>query len=274
MSGTVSTRWYFPDWLSDPGLRASSLAARGLWMDLLCVAGANKGKDHGYVIIGGRVASDADIARMVGAAVEEIKTLVAELAANGVFNRDRRQAIYCRRMVRAEKSRTNGRLGGNPNLMKNNVEKKQVRDKSNPHIPEPVPGPSESKTAAPPKPAKRATPRTRIPERAVLAEGPNMDFALSKGFSASDSVSMFEEFRDYHVGKGNQMADWAAAWRTWVRNQIKFKRGGSNAKTTGSLGGYAGVAARFRNGGSDAARAAAEVRPDEPAEGVRPLHGR
>lgn len=31
-------------------------------------------------------------------------------------------------------------------------------------------------------------------------------------------------FRDYHTGKGTLMADWQAAWRTWVGNARKFAR--------------------------------------------------
>ena len=118
MSGTVSTRWYFGDWLSDPGLRASSLAARGLWIDLLCIAGSNKGRDYGFVVLAGRLPSSADISRTVGTSIEEVEMLLAELENNGVFSRDRRGAIYNRRMVRAEKNRKNGKLGGNPNLLK------------------------------------------------------------------------------------------------------------------------------------------------------------
>ena len=40
-------------------------------------------------------------------------------------------------------------------------------------------------------------------------------------------------FRDYHTAKGSVMADWQAAWRTWVGNAVKF-RGQSNATNANS----------------------------------------
>lgn len=141
MSGTVSTRWYFSDWMSDPSVRACSLAARGLWMDLLCLASANKGTDHGFVMLAGRKLDPAAIARLVGSTESEVETLIEELGRNGVFSRDRRGVIYCRRMVKAEKNRTNGRLGGNPNLLKKEENKNSVQPKPKPHIPEPEPEP-------------------------------------------------------------------------------------------------------------------------------------
>ena len=256
MSGTVSTRWFWSDWMSDPGLRACGYAARGLWKDLLCLAASNK-REYGFVSLNGRKLSESDLARMTNGAEAEVILLLQELELNGVFSRDRRGIIYCRRMVRTEKNRTNGRLGGNPNLLKSKENQESVKPTPKALIPEPEPKPlesKESKTAASPKVAKRAKLRTAIPARAVLAEGENMEFAVSKGFSAAHAAAMFEEFRDYHIGKGNLMADWPAAWRTWVRNQIKFNKGsagGSNGRPETNRNGdakvgFSGLAARLR----------------------------
>ncbi len=38
MSGTTWSKFYWSDWLSDSALRAVSSAARGLWIDMLCIA--------------------------------------------------------------------------------------------------------------------------------------------------------------------------------------------------------------------------------------------
>jgi hypothetical protein len=139
MSGTVSTRWYFSDWMSDPNVRACSLAARGLWMDMICIASANKGREHGFVMIAGRILGAKEISRHVGATQEQVETLLEELDSNGVFSKDRRGVIYCRRMVRAEKNRSNGRLGGNPNLLKEKENQESVGLKPKAHIPVPEP---------------------------------------------------------------------------------------------------------------------------------------
>lgn len=39
--------------------------------------------------------------------------------------------------------------------------------------------------------------------------------ATAKGLSVANE---FQKFHDYHISKGNVMADWQAAWRTWVGN--------------------------------------------------------
>lgn len=120
MTGTVFGKWYWSDWMSDPGVRASSYAARGLWMDLLCLAAM--ADPTGYVVLNGRPLTASEIARLTGGHASEVETLLDELARNGVFTRDRHGRIYSRRMVRetrnAKKARENGKKGGNPTLLK------------------------------------------------------------------------------------------------------------------------------------------------------------
>jgi hypothetical protein len=158
MSGTLSTRWFWSDWMSDPGLRACSYAARGLWKDLLCIAGSNK-TEYGFVSLNGKKLEPAALAKMTNGTEDEVEPLLAELKKNGVFSLDRRGVIYCRRMVRAEKSRRNGRLGGNPKLLKTEDNPKQVRPNPNPHIPKPIP-----------------TPKEKEPEAGLFADGPPSDW--------------------------------------------------------------------------------------------------
>lgn len=116
----IWTKFYWQDWLSDAGLRRSGLAARGLWMDMLCIAAQHD--PIGLVAINGEGLSVDDIARMAGVDPREAATLIGELERNDVFARDRKGIIYSRRMVRDAKkaatNRKNGKDGGNPSLNK------------------------------------------------------------------------------------------------------------------------------------------------------------
>ena len=120
MSGTTWTKFYWADWLSDIGLRRCSIAARGFWMDLLCVAASHD--PCGYVASQGAALTTADMARIVGVSEPEAQALLDELDRNGVFSRDKSGRIYSRRMVKdaqfVQAARKFGHKGGNPNLRK------------------------------------------------------------------------------------------------------------------------------------------------------------
>lgn len=121
MSGTTWSKWFWSDWQSDAGVRICSFAAKGLWMDMLCIAAQHD--PIGYVAVGGRALDSTALARLTGGSESEIADLLAELDRNGVFSRDRHGRIYSRRMIsdvkKAERARKNGMRGGNPNLRNN-----------------------------------------------------------------------------------------------------------------------------------------------------------
>jgi hypothetical protein len=88
------------------------------------------------------------------------------------------------------------------------------------NIPPVVPrGDKEQHDSPPAKPAKRA-------------------HQLSDDFTVTDDMRAWaaehvpgvpvdaetENFRDHHRAKGSVMKDWTAAWRTWMRNAVKFGR--------------------------------------------------
>lgn len=49
-----------------------------------------------------------------------------------------------------------------------------------------------------------------------------------------------EQFCDYHRAKGDTMKDWTAAWRTWIRNAVKFgrTRAGGDGKVVTTTNGH------------------------------------
>ena len=110
---------FFPtDWRADPALRMCSLAARGLWIEMLCLM--HEARPHGSLLVSGRPVTAAQLANLVGAGVGEVEGFLAELEEAGVFSRDADGALYSRRMRRDEEraavNRVNGRAGGNPSL--------------------------------------------------------------------------------------------------------------------------------------------------------------
>lgn len=50
------------------------------------------------------------------------------------------------------------------------------------------------------------------------------------GLSGDRIKAATDHFKDHHTAKGSTFKDWSAAWRTWIRNEIKFN--GRSAKST------------------------------------------
>lgn len=96
--------FYPGDWQKDPSLRRCSKAAKGVWMDMLCLL--FECPDRGvFVDAGGRPWGDEDIAAAIGGDIASNLECIAELLAKGVAQRNARGAIFSRRMVRDEQER-------------------------------------------------------------------------------------------------------------------------------------------------------------------------
>ncbi len=112
-------KFYPSDWRADPALRMCSLAARGLWMEMLCLM--HEAEDYGSLLINGNEVTDKQLAALCGVPLREVKSHIKELESAGVFSRDDKGTVYSRRMKRDhEKSlrdKANGKGGGNPTLM-------------------------------------------------------------------------------------------------------------------------------------------------------------
>jgi hypothetical protein len=109
-------KFYPSDWRADPLLRRCSLSARGLWIELITVM--HESADYGHL---DPSLTERDIARLVGSPLKNVRSALAELERNRVFDRGEKRQIVSRRMVRdhakAMKDKENGRKGGNPGLM-------------------------------------------------------------------------------------------------------------------------------------------------------------
>ena len=70
-------------------------------------------------------------------------------------------------------------------------------------------------------PLKRKNNKTPYPENFALSD--DLRAWVAKQHCA-DPDGQLEAFHDYHVSHGSRFTDWNAAYRTWIRNSIKFNR--------------------------------------------------
>ena len=97
-NGHQWSKFWWRDHQGDAALRACSLAARGYWVELLCIA--HESERVGYVLINGRTPTSRQLAAIVGCSEREGVKLEAELEDAAVFSRTPDGTIFCRRMVR------------------------------------------------------------------------------------------------------------------------------------------------------------------------------
>jgi hypothetical protein len=103
--------FYPKEWIWDIELRQCSAAARGLWVDLLCLM--HEGDPYGHL-----TAPLELVLRVVGLTGNAYSELTAELESMRVASRTEQGVFYSRRMVRDEMDRApraeNGKYGGRP----------------------------------------------------------------------------------------------------------------------------------------------------------------
>lgn len=145
MSDTQRKPWlkFYPsDWLGDERLRLCSLAARGLWADMICLM--HKSDPYGHMLVNGLAPTTKQLARMLGTGQQEVHALLKELGDAGVYSQTEFDVIYSRRMVRdgerQAKLHEQGKLGGNPNLIRGAKRKDRPPDKPalNPEVQTPL----------------------------------------------------------------------------------------------------------------------------------------
>ena len=103
-------QFYPADWRKDVELRSCSIAARGLWIDMLCIA--HECEPYGHLVVNGRAMTPAQIAGQVGLSAAQCKALVQELLDNGVARCTDEGVIYSKRMVDDERVRNARAEGG------------------------------------------------------------------------------------------------------------------------------------------------------------------
>ena len=134
------SKFSWRDWSGDKPLHSCSIAARGFWIEMLCVM--HEGDPIGHLTMNGRPATLRQIASSANVTEKEAKKLLAELDEAGVFSRTPDGTIYCRRMVRdtvasevgrehAGKRWNNRHPNGSPNGGANGVSSGEANGRAN-----------------------------------------------------------------------------------------------------------------------------------------------
>jgi DNA-binding Lrp family transcriptional regulator len=199
--------------MKDPALRSVSFAARGLWMDMLCLI--HEVNQNGKLVLkNGLPIGKAQLARMVGGSEKEVGDLLTELESSGVLSRDEKGVIVSRRMERdqalRQMRREFGKLGGNPNLVKQNT---TTEDKQNL-----TPSSSSSISSSEVKPLRVAFVKPSMDELKLNA--------AKIGLPESEAEKFFHyyESNGWRVGR-NPMKSWQSAMINWRKN---YQQNGTN----------------------------------------------
>jgi 5-methylcytosine-specific restriction endonuclease McrA len=101
-------KFYPADWRADAMLRLCSIAARGLWAEMMCIMHA--ATPYGSLLVNERRIDKRQLAGLAGVSEKECCALLFELEGNGVFSRDEDGTIYSRRMRRDHERADEGRI--------------------------------------------------------------------------------------------------------------------------------------------------------------------
>lgn len=104
-------KFYPRDWRGDQSLRAVSIAARGLWIECLCIM--HEAKPYGHLVLNGAPVEDDTLARMTGVSADEVSALMAELRQAGVLSVTSRGVVFSRRMTKDHARAQKGRKAAN-----------------------------------------------------------------------------------------------------------------------------------------------------------------
>jgi hypothetical protein len=110
MSGCNGHRWskfWWADHQGDPKLGPCSLAARGLWMELLCIM--HSATPAGYLLINDKQPTNAKLALIARCSGRQLVKLLQELGDAGVYYKTAEGTIYCKRMVKDAEATEMGR---------------------------------------------------------------------------------------------------------------------------------------------------------------------
>jgi hypothetical protein len=128
-------KFYPADWRSDPALRMCSAAARGVWIDMLCIM--HEAEPCGFLSVNGKPLTPKQLATVINMPLAEVEAALEELDDAGVFSRNKAGVIYSRRMNRDRKLRESGEKNARKRweqTVENKAEKQQPNGVPNSYI--------------------------------------------------------------------------------------------------------------------------------------------
>jgi hypothetical protein len=154
----------------------------------------------------------------------QITRIIQGLEASGELKINRSAGRFSHRYSLPLMPLNSDKLSGfkyqpNPDKSRTNPDK----SRTNPDIAM-SPEPSLEPSLEPPSNNNKRARATVLPEDFTPDEPPKK---LKDSFTQEQLGEEFEQFRDHHTAKGSKFTDWQAAWRTWLRNAVKFR---GNAK--------------------------------------------
>ena len=219
-------RWikFWPaDWFGDKSLRTCSPAARGAWMDLICVA--HDGSPYGHVTINEKPASTRQIAAIIGVGESVAVRLLAELEDAGVFSRAENGGIFSRRMVRDRAASLLGQAwvstrypnkehDGNPNGdptrgATGDPSSLEARSKK-------LEAKKEESSLRSPKKPPIDIRGSRLPSDWEPSEA-DIAYAVDLGLDAKRVAENFRGFWLAKAGANARKVDWPLTWQVWCR---------------------------------------------------------
>jgi len=235
------SKFWWADWMRDPSLRSCSLAARGLWMDMLAIA--FDGNPRGHVTIGRNGATPKQIATIAGISERHCIALLEELEQAEVFSRTDAGVMFSRRMVRDHEAAEAGRQAVAKRWAnRDEPTSPPITPPNRVHHSPPHSLEAEADTEADTETDKRvesapraASPRPQNGSRLPSDWWPSPDACQFAGGLGLDAGAVGAKFRDYWIaqpGAKGRKLDWDATFRNWCRREAENRKPAQPIKTS------------------------------------------
>lgn len=203
------SRWFrvYDDAINDPKVLRLPEATRWHWIAVLAIASKNDGalpsiEDIALMLRKSRQAATAILATLKDAGL--VDETEAGLAPHNWNGRQFKSDVSTERVQRFRNAKRNVSSTVSETPPETDTESEQILGADAP---------------TPIRKSKKAS--TAFPEGFALDDAMRK-YAGDRGFAGVNVERMFERFSNHHRAKGSKFADWHAAWRTWVGNQVEF----------------------------------------------------